>query len=140
MRLNIKELQRNKVSNFSRFFIIIYFFNHSFFQGVTTMADFDISGRMKVKTLKTNFKKEFGSTLRVYNGVKFADDDATIASIAGKKIAADAEVKARGNTLVGTFTKAIDKNFSIKVRVASKDDTALVPDDKSLTESGKFTK
>ncbi len=104
------------------------------------MADFDISGRMKVKTLKANFKKEFGSTLRVYNGVKFADDDSTIASIAGKKIAADAEVKARGNTLVGTFSKAIDKNFDIKVRVASSDDSALVPDDKTLTESGKYKK
>ena len=45
------------------------------------MADFTISGKMKVKTLKTNFKEEYGSTLRVYNGQKFADDDATLASL-----------------------------------------------------------
>lgn len=30
------------------------------------MADFKIDGRMKVKTLKANFKKAFGCTLRVY--------------------------------------------------------------------------
>ncbi len=45
------------------------------------MADFTITGRMKVKTLKADFKENFGSTLRVYNGQKFADDDATLASI-----------------------------------------------------------
>ena len=38
---------------------------------------------MKVKTLKENFKKKFGATLRVYKSVTckgpFADDDATLA-------------------------------------------------------------
>jgi hypothetical protein len=41
----------------------------------------NIDGRMKVKTLKDQFKKEFGLTLRVYDGRKFADGDATLASI-----------------------------------------------------------
>ena len=45
------------------------------------MADFSIDGRMKVKTLKKQFKEAFGSTLRVYKGVGFADDEATLASI-----------------------------------------------------------
>jgi hypothetical protein len=104
------------------------------------MADFDISGRMKVKTLKSNFNKEFGSILRVYSGSKFADDDSTIASIAEVKIAADAEVKARGNTLVGTFTKAMAKSFGIKVRVATKDDKALVADEITLKDSSSTIK
>ena len=43
------------------------------------MADFSIDGRMKVKTLKKQFKDAFGATLRVYKGVGFADDDATLA-------------------------------------------------------------
>ena len=101
------------------------------------MADFDVSGRMKVKTLRANFKKEFGSTLRVYYGVKFADDDATIASIAGKKIAADAEVKGNGNLKVGTFNKKMNDIFGIKVRVANAADTALIDDDVTLAASGK---
>ncbi len=45
------------------------------------MAEFNISGRMAVKTLKKQFKDAFGATLRVYNGKKFADDNATLASI-----------------------------------------------------------
>lgn len=40
-----------------------------------------VSGRQKVKSLKEAFKKEFGVSIRVYNGKKFADDDATLASI-----------------------------------------------------------
>ena len=47
------------------------------------MAEFKLDGRMKVKTLKDNFKKNFGSTLRVYKRVTckgaMADDDATLA-------------------------------------------------------------
>jgi hypothetical protein len=41
----------------------------------------NINGRMKVKTLKSEFKDEFGLTLRVYDGRSFADEDATLASI-----------------------------------------------------------
>lgn len=68
------------------------------------MADFSISGKMKVKTLKANFKEEYGSTLRVYNGKKFADDDATLASIR-KEDAKGGEVKINGKMLVGNFEK-----------------------------------
>ncbi len=101
------------------------------------MADFDISGRMKVKTLRANFKKEFGSTLRVYSGAKFADDDATIASIADKKIPADAELKANGNLKVGTFEDKMKDIFGIKVQVASPDDSKLSDNGITLSASGK---
>ena len=43
------------------------------------MADFKIDGRMTVKQLKENFKKEFEGTLRVYNGREKANDDTTLA-------------------------------------------------------------
>ena len=47
------------------------------------MADFKLDGRMKVKSLKDNFKKTFGATLRVYKSVTckgaMADEDATLA-------------------------------------------------------------
>jgi hypothetical protein len=101
------------------------------------MADFAISGRMKIKTLKANFKNEFGSTLRVYKGVKFADDNDTIASIASKKIESGSELKANGNTKVGTFEDRMKDIFGIKVQVATKDDSALVDNDLTLTASGK---
>ena len=45
------------------------------------MAEFKIDGRMTVRTLKENFKKEFEGILRVYDGREKAEDNATLASI-----------------------------------------------------------
>lgn len=100
------------------------------------MADFSISGKMKVKTLKANFKEEYGSTLRVYNGKKFADDDATLASIR-KEDAKGGEVKINGKMLVGNFEKKILEEFGIRIQVALPDDSKLVDDSVTLTASGK---
>lgn len=100
------------------------------------MAEFKISGRMQVKNLKKQFKEAFGSTLRVYNGAKFADDDATLASIR-KGDAKGGEVACHGKMLVGNFEKSILENFGIKVQVANADDSALVNDSLTLTASGK---
>lgn len=102
------------------------------------MADFAISGRMKIKTLRANFKKEFGSTLRVYKGIKFADEEDTIASIASKKIESGSELKVNGNTKCGTFEEKIKEIFGIKVQVATPDDSALVANNITLTQSGKL--
>lgn len=100
------------------------------------MADFTITGRMKVKTLKADFKENFGSTLRVYNGQKFADDDATLASIR-KNDAKEGDVKINGNMLVGNFEKKILEEFGIKVQVADIENTKLISDSITLTASGK---
>ena len=77
------------------------------------MADFTISGKMKVKTLKANFKEAYGSTLRVYVGKKFADDDSTLASIR-KADAKGGEVKINGRMLIGNFESKILEEFGIK--------------------------
>lgn len=101
------------------------------------MADFSISGKQKVKTVRANFKKEFSSTLRIYNGVKFADDDASIASISSKKVDSGSEVKANGNMKVGNFEKQMEDVYGIKVQVASPDDSKLVDNGLTLSASGK---
>ena len=100
------------------------------------MADFSISGKMKVKTLKANFKEEYGSTLRVYVGKKFADDDATLASIR-KEDAKGGEVKINGKMLVGNFEKKILEECGIVIQVATPDDSKLSDDAMTLTASGK---
>ena len=100
------------------------------------MADLSISGKRKVKTLKANFKAEYGSTLRVYVGKKFADDDATLASIR-KEDAKGGEVKINGKMLVGNFEKKILEEFGIVVQVASPDDSKLSDNSMTLTASGK---
>lgn len=100
------------------------------------MADLAISGKMKVKTLKANFKEEYGSTLRVYVGKKFADDDATLASIR-KEDAKGGEVKINGKMLVGNFEKKILEEFGIIIQVATPDDSKLSDNSLTLTASGK---
>ena len=77
------------------------------------MADFKISGHMKIKTLKANFKKQFGSTIRVYHGKKFASDDDTVGKIAKKTVARGQEVGANGRKLVSTFEKQMQKRENI---------------------------
>ena len=104
------------------------------------MAEFKLDGRMKVKTLKANFKKEFGSSLRVYKNESckgaFADDEATLASLRaeGKK---GGELIVGGNLRVGNFEKKIAELYGIGVQVATKDDSKLADNDLTLVAAGK---
>lgn len=103
------------------------------------MADFNIDGRMKVKTLKANFKKAFGSTLRVYTTKackQFADEEATLSDIRDPK-AAGGKLSVGGNTQVGTFENKLSALYGIGVQVANADDSKLVDNKLTLTASGK---
>ena len=62
------------------------------------MAEFKIDGRMKVKTLKENFKNEFGGILHVKFGKKLADDDATLAAIRSNDAAIGGELVCRASS------------------------------------------
>ncbi len=99
------------------------------------MADLKITGRMKVKTLKDDFKSAFGATLRVYNGSKFAEDSATVASIR-KGDAKGGEFSVKGNTKVDTFEKKVKELFGVKVQVALEDDSALSSNSSTLSKAG----
>lgn len=92
------------------------------------MADFQIHGRMLVKTLKEQFFNEFGGVLRVYDGNKKAADDVTLASIRANDAAKGGELTCRANRTVGKFEKEMWNVFGIKVQVATKDDCVLVLD------------
>ena len=104
------------------------------------MADFSLNGRTKVKTLKDNFKKNFGGTLRVYKNVSckgaFADDNATLASIRAEG-AKGGELVVKGNMQVGNFEKKVAELFGVGVQVANADDSKLVDNSITLTASGK---
>ena len=104
------------------------------------MADLKIDGRMKVKTLKENFKKNFGATLRVYKSVTckgaFADDDATLASLRSAD-AKGGEVTVGGNKRVGNFEKEFATAFGIGVQVANAKDTDLADNDGTIAAAGK---
>ena len=104
------------------------------------MAEFKLDGRMKVKTLKENYKKNFGGTLRVYKSITckgaMADEDATLASlrVEGKT---GGELVVGGNLKVGNFEKKIAEMFGIGVQVATKDDSKLADNDLTLVAAGK---
>ncbi len=104
------------------------------------MAEFKLDGRMKVKTLKDNFKKNFGSTLRVYKSATcrgaFADDNATLASIRAEG-KAGGELTVGGNLKVGNFEKKVAEMYGIGVQVANSDNTKLADDNVTLVAAGK---
>ena len=100
------------------------------------MAEFSIDGRMKVKTLRKQFKDAFGATLRVYKGAQFADEDATLASIRVGE-AKGGELKCAGNLKVGNFENKMKELFGVKVQVANKDDSALANNDITIAAAGK---
>jgi hypothetical protein len=99
------------------------------------MADFKISGNMIVETLQSQFKSNFGGTLRVYYGASFADPKDTLASIR-KSDVKGGEFSANGNMHVGTFEENMMKNFGIKVQVANSNNDKLVPNDITLSKCG----
>lgn len=96
------------------------------------MKIFAIDGRLRVKTLKDHFKETFGGTLRVYNGNKKADDEATLASIrTGDTVSG--QVECTENMTVGEFEQEMSDKFGIKVQVASPDDWVLALDEYTLS-------
>jgi hypothetical protein len=103
------------------------------------MAEFLVSGRMKVKSLKTSFKENFGATLRVYNGNRFADDDVSLASI--RKEGAQTtrgDFKVSGNMQIGTFEKKFKESFGIRIQVSDKKDEKLLDDSMTLSAAAKL--
>ena len=104
------------------------------------MAEFTLNGRTKVKTLKANFKENFGATLRVYKSATckgaFADDDATLASIRAEG-AKGGDLVVKGNMQVGNFEKKVAELYGIGVQVANADDSKLADNSITLTAAGK---
>ena len=104
------------------------------------MAEIKLTGNLKVKTLKENFKEAFGATLRVYKSKSckggFADDDATLASIRAEGCKGG-DLAVRGNMQVGNFEKKVAEMYGIGVQVANADDSKLADNSITLTAAGK---
>ena len=104
------------------------------------MAEIKLTGNMKVKSLKADFKEAFGCTLRVYKSKSckggFADDNATLASIRAEG-AKGGELKIVGNMQVGNFEKKIAEMYGIGVQVATSDDSALADNSLTIAAAGR---
>lgn len=97
------------------------------------MGELQITGRLTVKGLKAKFFKEYNLTLRVFKGSKFADENATLASLSDKKVE---DFSAKSNMLVGNFEQRFENATGLKVQIATPDDTVLVNNSAPLS-SGK---
>jgi len=93
-----------------------------------------ITGLTKVKTLRANFKKEFGLTIRVYDGRSFADDNATLASIR-KNDNKGGDLSPKRNMKVGNLEDKIMDLFGIKTQIAGSDDSYLCDNDHTLAKA-----
>jgi hypothetical protein len=104
------------------------------------MAEIKLTGNMKVKSLKADFKEAFGATLRVYKNASckagFADDNATLASIRAEG-AKGGELKIVGNMQVGNFEKKIAEMYGIGVQVANADDSDLADNGGTIAAAGR---
>ncbi len=104
------------------------------------MAEIKLTGNMKVKSLKADFKEAFGATLRVYKSASckggFADDNATLASIRAEG-AKGGELKIVGNMQVGNFEKKIAEMYGIGVQVANAKDTELADNSVTISAAGR---
>lgn len=99
-------------------------------------ADFDIHPNMKVKTLQAEFKKNFGVTLRVYNGVKFADPGKTLGSFKSTNTKAP-DFKVKAKMTVDQVEGLFKENFGLKVQIADKNDTHLLPNSITIGEGAR---
>lgn len=102
-----------------------------------TMAEFSINGRMTVKSLRKQFKDTFGASLRVYKGVKFAPEDATLASIRSGENIKGGELVCKGNLQVGNFEAKMKEMFGITVKVANPDNTKLASSNMTIAAAGR---
>lgn len=104
------------------------------------MAELKVNGRTTVRKLKEDFKKAFGSSLRVYMSPtckgRMADDAATLASIRAEG-AKGGELTVGGNKTVGKFETEFAEAWGIGVQVANADDSALADNSVTLVAAGK---
>ena len=94
------------------------------------MAGLSITGQMKVSTLQEGFLKEFGLTLRIYDGRAFADLNETLAQVRKKK-GSGKDLSVAKNMKVGNLEDKFKEEFGLKVQVAGSDDSYLC--DNNLT-------
>ena len=95
------------------------------------MAGLSITGQMKVSTLQAGFLRQFGLTLRVYDGRSFADPTQTLAQVRKKKGSGKALSVAK-NMKVGNLEDKFEEEFGLKVQVAGSDDSYLCDNDLTL--------
>lgn len=105
------------------------------------MEGLKVDGRMKVKTLRADFKKTFGFALRVYNTQNhYVDDELLLANVRqAEEASKSGEFTIDPEWTVDEFEKKFMETFGIKVQVYTTDDTQLADNNLKIS-SGKSLK
>jgi len=105
----------------------------SVFGTPSNIPPLEISGNMKVKSLREQFKSVFGLALRVYKADgTAADDSATLASIRAGAKATEATAHLRQSSKVSSVPVFFKRELGLVVDVFSADDTELPDKDATL--------
>lgn len=89
-----------------------------------------IDGRLLVSTLCENFKKEFGGTLRVYNGRKSCDGSERVADL----VTNTGTYVCRSSKTVAGFIADMKEEFGLTVKIGSCDNWVLALDNMTLSK------
>jgi hypothetical protein len=95
----------------------------------------------KIKTIQSEFKENFGLTLRVYKGKQFADPELTVAALdkrTSKSISSQNEsIKIKANMTIGEVEKLVDEHFGLTIQVANEHNTYCVNNGYTLGQASR---
>jgi hypothetical protein len=111
----------------------------NFFKTLLGLKDIDVTGNMKVYTLKEKFKESFGTEIRVYKtlntgkGSRPADDKSTLASIGDTSRKVESMTIKKSKT-VGTIENEFKEVMGIGIQIMTPDGKNFAPNDIKLKE------
>ena len=98
------------------------------------MADIKVVGQSKVKSIKRDFKKEFGLSIRIYDGRNLANDDDNISEVRKNKRSSK-DITIAKHMYVGRLENEFKKNFGLRVMIFNSDDKYHCDQKISLAEA-----
>lgn len=101
------------------------------------MASLTLSSAATVAALKSEFNAAFGATLRVYNGVKVADDSVTLGELG---LSVNGPFECRSSLTVDSFIERMKSEHNLKVKVYTCDGWVAVLGGLTLESAGKVKK
>ncbi|MDD7134123.1 MAG: WG repeat-containing protein [Bacteroidales bacterium] len=101
------------------------------------MAKLVITVNKSVKELKEEYKKSFGTELRVYNGRSEADETSTLSELG---VTNEGTVECRGSLTVGSFVSKLYREYGLKVKVFTPDNWVSVLAGISLAKAAGLKK
>jgi len=101
------------------------------------MAEIKVTKASTVKSIKRQFQEDFNCNIRIYNGIKFADEKMKITDLS-KTDDPGGTLELGARSRVENVEKYFKETFGIKVQISNSDDTKLADNSMTLTQAGKL--